>query len=103
LAEGGIGVAIVPSCIRTPASHVVVRPVAINKRVLDFEICAMWSRKAPLPEYAKRFVTLLGEYITAQSGGTEADPLAATGDDPNRRNAGAGTISNVIEMIRSRN
>jgi DNA-binding transcriptional LysR family regulator len=108
LAEGGIGVAVVPSCIRAPASHLVVRPVAINKRVLDFEICAMWSKKMPLPEYAKRFVTLLGEYIATQSSAPETDAVNAgkietTGVESYRRGAAASTISNVIDMVRSRN
>jgi len=118
LAEVGIGVAVVPSCIRAPASHLVVRPVAINKRVLEFEICAMWSKKAPLPEYAKRFVTQFGEYIASQSATgergaveraivpgttTSAGSLETAGGDPQRRGATVTTISNVIEMVRSRN
>jgi hypothetical protein len=68
----------------------------------------MWSKKMPLPEYAKRFVTLLGEYIATQSSAPETDAVNAgkietTGVESYRRGAAASTISNVIDMVRSRN
>lgn len=65
MAEGGIGVAVVPSSARVTSPDLVVRPVALNGEPVVFDICAMWDRRAPLPAYGRRFVEALGSHIAA--------------------------------------
>ena len=63
MAEGGNGVAVVPSSARVAGRSLVVRPIALNGEPVEFDICAMWDRRAPLPAYGLRFVEALGAHI----------------------------------------
>jgi len=66
MAEGGNGVAVVPSSARVASPRLVARPIALNGKLVEFEICAMWDRRAPLPAYGLRFVEALGTHVRAE-------------------------------------
>ncbi len=77
MAEGGFGVAVVPSSARITGRALVVRSLALNGEPVLFDICAMWDRRAPLPAYGHRFVAALRDHIqdceaadAARNGGT---------------------------------
>ncbi|MFZ1337492.1 MAG: LysR family transcriptional regulator [Paracoccaceae bacterium] len=66
MAEGGNGVAVVPSSARVASPHLVARPIALKGEPVEFDICAMWDRRAPLPAYGLRFVDALGDHVRAE-------------------------------------
>ncbi|WP_237153806.1 LysR family transcriptional regulator [Oryzibacter oryziterrae] len=76
MAEGGVGVAVLPSSIRPYESDLVVRPIAVDGRSLDFEISAIWSRSAPLPAYGHKFVDMLSAHVADEQTRTGAPELA---------------------------
>ncbi len=67
MAEGGIGVAVVPSSAVRFGPPLVGRPIALKGQMVHFDICAMWSYAAPLPDYGRRFVQGLKAHIVADS------------------------------------
>ena len=66
MAEGGNGVAVVPSSARVASTRLVARPIALKGEPVEFDICAMWDRRAPLPAYGLRFVEALGAHVRAE-------------------------------------
>ena len=65
MAEGGNGIAVVPSSAKPPVDRLVSRPIALNGDLVHFGICAMWNARARLPGYGQRFVAQLGDHIRA--------------------------------------
>jgi len=66
LAEGGNGIAVVPSSARITAKSLVCRPITLRGEAIRFDICAFWDRRMPLPAYGKRFVEDLKAHIVAE-------------------------------------
>lgn len=65
MAEGGNGIAVVPSSAKPPVERLVSRPIALNGDPVQFGICAMWNARAGLPLYGRRFIEELGAHIRA--------------------------------------
>lgn len=65
MAEGGVGVAVLPSSIRSIESDLTIRPMSVDGVPLEFEISAIWSKLSPLPSYGQKFVDLLARHINA--------------------------------------
>lgn len=63
LAEGGNGIAIVPSSARIASADLMRRPIMLKGEPISFEICAMWNTLMPPPAYAQRFVEELAAEI----------------------------------------
>lgn len=76
MAEGGIGVAVVPSSARITGTRLVARPIALKGTPVMFDICAMWDRRTPLPAYGCRFVEALGAHILADGQAGAMQPVA---------------------------
>ncbi|MBI1218523.1 MAG: LysR family transcriptional regulator [Rhodobacteraceae bacterium] len=72
MAAGGNGVAVVPSSTRAAGTALVTRPIALKGEPVEFDICAMWDRRAPLPAYGLRFVEALGAHIRAEEAAESA-------------------------------
>ena len=68
LAEGGNGVAVVPSSALLKGRDLVSRPITLRGEPVHFDICAMWDTRAPLPAYGRRFVEALRAHIMAEEG-----------------------------------
>jgi DNA-binding transcriptional LysR family regulator len=66
LAEGGNGVAIVPSSARIASAGLVRRPITLKGEEIRFDICAMWNAHMPLPAYAQRFIEDLAAHIAEE-------------------------------------
>jgi len=66
MAQGGVGIAVLPSSIRALRTELTVRPMAIEGRPIEFEISAIWSRSTPLPAYGRRFVEALAAHIARE-------------------------------------
>ena len=66
MAEGGNGVAVVPSSARVASPHLVDRPIALKGEPVEFDICAMWDKRAALPAYGLRFVEALKDHVRAE-------------------------------------
>ena len=69
LAEGGNGVAVVPSSAVMAGRTLVSRPITLRGDLIRFDICAMWDGRTPLPAYARRFVEALRLHILGQERG----------------------------------
>lgn len=69
MAIGNVGVAVLPSSIRALKTELTVRPIAIERRPVEFEISAIWSRSTPLPAYGRRFVEALAAHIAREQDG----------------------------------
>ena len=76
MAEGGNGVAVVPSSARVSGQALVSRPIALRGELIEFDICAMWDRRAALPDYAQRFVAGLAAHIATETQVTPLRPAA---------------------------
>lgn len=63
MAEGGNGIAVVPSSARISSNMLVSRPIALRGELIQFEICAMWDGRAALPSYGQRFIQSLARHI----------------------------------------
>jgi len=72
MAQGGNGIAVVPSSARVPGRGLVSRPITLRGAPVEFDICAMWDRRAPLPNYGHRFVEALGAHIHAEEEAAKA-------------------------------
>lgn len=68
LAEGGNGVAVVPSSARVSSPSLVCRPITLRGELVMFDICAMWDSRTPLPAYGRRFVEALRAHIMTEEG-----------------------------------
>jgi len=66
MAQGGNGIAVVPSTVRVPGSGLISRPITLRGEPIQFDICAMWDSRAPLPQYGHRFVEALGAHVRAE-------------------------------------
>ena len=66
MAEGGIGVAVVPSSLRPAVGQLVRRPITLKGELIQFDICAMWNSRAPLPIYGQRFVADLTAHFARE-------------------------------------
>lgn len=66
MAHSGVGIAVLPSSIRALRTDLVVRPISIEGRPIEFEISAIWSRHTPLPNFGHRFVEALARHITRE-------------------------------------
>ena len=91
LAEGGNGIAVVPSSARFAGRSLVSRPITLRGEPVRFDICAMWDSRVPLPAYGRRFVEALRAHIMAEEGKAEAP--AGTVDAP------AGTAHGHLRVI----
>jgi len=67
MAEGGIGVAVVPSSAVKFGPPLIGKPITLKGQRVYFDICAMWSYASPLPEYGMRFVEALKDHIIAET------------------------------------
>jgi DNA-binding transcriptional LysR family regulator len=76
LAEGGNGVAVVPSSARLAGRSLVSRPITLRGELIRFDICAMWDSRTPPPAYGRRFVDALRAHIMAEEH-TSATPIRA--------------------------
>ncbi|RWR27891.1 LysR family transcriptional regulator [Sinirhodobacter populi] len=65
MAEGGVGIAVVPSSARAPSDRLVSRAIALRGTPVRFGICAMWNLRQALPGYGHRFIEALGAHIRA--------------------------------------
>jgi DNA-binding transcriptional LysR family regulator len=79
LAEGGNGVAVVPSSARISGRKLVSRPITLRGELIRFDICAFWDRRMPLPAYGKRFIEALRAHIVAEENKTAALGRTARG------------------------
>ena len=68
MAEGGMGVAVVPSSAQRFGPGLVARPIALKESTVEFSICALWNRRAPMPAYGHRFVEALSAHIALVEG-----------------------------------
>jgi DNA-binding transcriptional LysR family regulator len=67
MAEAGLGVAVVPSSARNFGAGLVARPIALGEQVVEFDICALWNRRAPMPAFGHRFVEALSAHISREA------------------------------------
>lgn len=74
MAEGGMGIAVVPSSARRFGAGLVARPIALKESTVEFPICALWNRRAPMPAYGHRFVDALSAHIAQEEGGARPAP-----------------------------
>lgn len=74
MAQGGNGIAVVPSSVRLPETGLVSRPITLRGEPIRFDICAMWDSRAPLPQYGHRFVEALGAHIHAEEQADRKSP-----------------------------
>jgi len=72
MAEGGNGIAIVPSSARLPGTNLISRPITLRGELIEFDICAMWDSRAPLPLFGRRFVEALGAHIDREEAAERA-------------------------------
>ncbi len=72
LAEGGNGVAVVPSSARLDSHTLTSRPITLRGEQISFDICAIWDGRMPLPAYGKRFIEGLRAHIMAEENKTAA-------------------------------
>jgi DNA-binding transcriptional LysR family regulator len=79
LAEGGNGVAVVPSSAQLKGRSMVSRPITLRGELVLFDICAMWDSRTPLPAYGRRFVDALRTHIMAEEAKAAASPGSARG------------------------
>ncbi|MGB8812624.1 MAG: LysR family transcriptional regulator [Paracoccaceae bacterium] len=79
MAEGGNGVAVVPSSAQLSGKSLVSRPIALRGEPIGFNICAMWDSRAPLPLYGQRFVEQVRAHILAEETATSARLIAVPG------------------------
>jgi DNA-binding transcriptional LysR family regulator len=79
MAEGGNGVAVVPSSALITGRSLVSRPITLRGELISFGIGAMWDGRTPLPAYGRRFVEALRTHIMAEEGGSEAPSGKAHG------------------------
>lgn len=77
MAEGGLGLAIVPSSARNFGAGLVARPIALRETPVEFSICALWNRRAPMPAYGHRFIEELTRHIAADAQPRETLPRPA--------------------------
>jgi len=68
MAEGGMGVAVVPSSAQRFGPGLEARPIALKESTVEFSICALWNRRAPMPAYGHRFVEALSAHIALVEG-----------------------------------
>lgn len=68
MAEGGNGVAVVPSSAQPASKALVGRPIALRGEPVVFDICAMHDSRVPLPAYGRRFIDDLRAHILAENG-----------------------------------
>jgi len=66
MAEGGNGIAVVPSSARVSCQGMVARPITLRGELVKFDICAMSDSRVPLPSYGRRFVEALRLHILAE-------------------------------------
>ncbi len=79
LAEGGNGVAVVPSSARLEGRSLVSRPITLRGELIRFDICAMWDGRMPLPAYGRRFIEALRTHIMAEEHKESAQTRTARG------------------------
>ncbi|MCL6706310.1 LysR family transcriptional regulator [Pseudomonas sp. R2.Fl] len=65
MAEGGNGIAVVPSSARLRNADLISRPLTLRGEFVRFSICAMWNSRSPLPLFGRRFIEGLGAHIWA--------------------------------------
>jgi DNA-binding transcriptional LysR family regulator len=94
LAEGGRGVAIIPSLLRTDRYTLRIVRVMHERKPLREPLVIHWDKRRPLPPYAESFCEALAEYmgeilpITRPSAGktSGARGIAAAGKRRGRAN-----------------
>ncbi len=74
MAEGGMGIAVVPSSAQSFGPSLVARPIRLQSATIEFSICALWSHRARMPAYAHRFVEALSAHIALVEGAQPAMP-----------------------------
>ena len=75
MAEGGNGIAVVPSSSVLAGRALVRRTIALRGEPIQFDICAMSDSRTPLPVYGRRFIEALRLHILSEDG--DARPAAA--------------------------
>ena len=78
MAQGGNGVAVVPSSAQLAGTALISRPIALRGDLIEFEICAMWDGRTELPAYGQRFVAALAAHIAQESTVTPMRPNLST-------------------------
>ncbi|TDE38920.1 LysR family transcriptional regulator [Antarcticimicrobium sediminis] len=63
MAEGGNGIAVVPSSASLAGRSLVSRPITLRGEPIRFDICAMTDSRAALPSYGRRFIESLRDHI----------------------------------------
>ncbi|HRV61413.1 MAG TPA: LysR family transcriptional regulator [Albidovulum sp.] len=79
MAEGGNGVAVVPSSVQPGSEALVGRPIALRGEPVVFDICAMHDSRVPLPAYGRRFIDDLRAYILSEEDGNPRRPAPLRG------------------------
>jgi len=64
MAEGGHGVAIVPSAVRIDRYKLRVARVTQGGKALRESLAIFWDHRRPLPSYATAFCTMLADYVS---------------------------------------
>jgi DNA-binding transcriptional LysR family regulator len=85
LAEAGLGIAIVPSTMRTYRYKVRISRITYMGKALSVPIGIAWDRRRPLTRYAKEFCELLAAHMSELSPIAHAKPGAAAPATPARR------------------
>ena len=63
LAETGLGIAIVPSVIRTHRYRLHIVQIAYKRKAIKDARAVVWDKRRVLPRYAKDFCQLLAAYV----------------------------------------
>ncbi len=79
MAEGGNGVAVVPSSVQPGSEALVGRPIALRGEPVVFDICAMHDSRVPLPAYGRRFIDDLRASILSEEEGNPRRPAPLRG------------------------
>lgn len=66
MAEGGNGIAVVPSSANLAGRSLVSRPITLRGDPIRFDICAMTDSRAALPSYGRRFIEALRDHILVE-------------------------------------
>jgi LysR family nitrogen assimilation transcriptional regulator len=63
LAEAGLGVAIIPSVLRTDRYGLKIARVTHRRKALRDRFVIQWDKRRPMPSYAQNFCAALAEYM----------------------------------------
>jgi DNA-binding transcriptional LysR family regulator len=74
LAEAGLGIAIVPSAIRTHRYRLHIVRIAYKRKAIKDARAVVWDKRRVLPRYAKDFCQLLAAHVRESSSIKQPSP-----------------------------